>query len=296
MKIWLSKNSEIPIREQIVTQIILGILSGDLPVGSRVPSTREIAKRFQIHPNTVSLAYQKLLGKGLIEFRKGSGFYVLEKDGKAEGEFQIDLLIGEFFRKAQTQGFSRDEVEKHLSKWLAAPRLKMILLVEPDESLCAILTEEIRTATGFEVVGVDVEEFQAKHQTTNAVIAAMVDEKADLEGILPPGKECVFLNARSVSNSMKGEPRPEENDLIAVVSGWNNFLILAKTILIAANIEADSIFLRSTKDTNWEKGLKDASMIICDLLTAKKLGNDKRIRPFRIIADNSLKELIKTAC
>ena len=30
MKIWLTKNSEIPVREQIIAQITLGITSGDL--------------------------------------------------------------------------------------------------------------------------------------------------------------------------------------------------------------------------------------------------------------------------
>ncbi|MET0754174.1 MAG: GntR family transcriptional regulator, partial [Pyrinomonadaceae bacterium] len=78
MKIWLSKNSEIPVREQIVTQIALGIVSGDLRVGEKLPSTREIARRFGVHSNTVSSAYQKLSEQNLIEFKKGSGFFVSE--------------------------------------------------------------------------------------------------------------------------------------------------------------------------------------------------------------------------
>jgi hypothetical protein len=51
----------------------------------------------------------------------------------------------------------------------------------------------------------------------------------------------------------------------------------------------------STKDTNWKKGLKDASMVICDLITAKEFSGDKRIRPFQLISDDSLKELIQLA-
>jgi hypothetical protein len=30
LKIWLSKSSEVPLREQLATQVILGIVSGDL--------------------------------------------------------------------------------------------------------------------------------------------------------------------------------------------------------------------------------------------------------------------------
>ncbi len=60
MKIWLSKNSEVSVREQLVAQISLGIVSRDLRAGDRLPSTRELARRFEIHPNTVSAAYREL--------------------------------------------------------------------------------------------------------------------------------------------------------------------------------------------------------------------------------------------
>ena len=93
MKIWLSKNSEVPVREQLITQITLGIVSGDLPVGERLSSTRELARRFKIHANTVSSVYQNLSAKGLIEFKKGSGFYVCEpKQKDADGDIELDAL------------------------------------------------------------------------------------------------------------------------------------------------------------------------------------------------------------
>jgi len=54
MRLWLSKNSEVALREQLATQIILGIISEDLKPDQRLPSTRELARRFDLHPNTVS--------------------------------------------------------------------------------------------------------------------------------------------------------------------------------------------------------------------------------------------------
>jgi GntR family transcriptional regulator len=44
MRLWISKNSEVPIREQLVTQIILGIVSNDLKEAERLPSTRDLAR------------------------------------------------------------------------------------------------------------------------------------------------------------------------------------------------------------------------------------------------------------
>ena len=46
MQLWFARGSEVSIREQLVTQVILGILSDDLAPGQRLPSTRELARRF----------------------------------------------------------------------------------------------------------------------------------------------------------------------------------------------------------------------------------------------------------
>src|SRR5262245_30286481 len=76
MRIWITRNSEVPIREQLVRQILLGILSEDLPAGCKLPSVRAIARRHNIHSNTVSAAYHDLLDRGWLELRRGSGLYV----------------------------------------------------------------------------------------------------------------------------------------------------------------------------------------------------------------------------
>jgi hypothetical protein len=53
MQLWFARGSEVTIREQLVTQIRLGILSDDLRPGQRLPSTRELARRFRLHPEAV---------------------------------------------------------------------------------------------------------------------------------------------------------------------------------------------------------------------------------------------------
>jgi DNA-binding transcriptional regulator YhcF (GntR family) len=296
MKIWLSKNSEIPMREQIVTQITLGIMSGDLKTGERLPSTNEIARRFKVHANTVGSAYQKLTGQNLIEFKKGSGFFVSEnKTLQNEGDFKLDRLIAEFFRDARARGFSAADIQKHLKKWFSVEPPERFLVVENDERLREIVTEEISQSIDFQIDSTSFDEFRRKHSKANAIFAAMIDEMPKIQAVLPPDKTCVYLKARSVPSSMIGETRPSADDLIAVVSGWEKFLLLAKTMLTAANVESDSIILRSTAGENWQKGLNSAAMIICDALAARKFPDDKRVRIFRIVADESLSELREIA-
>ena len=60
MRLWLNRNSDVNLREQLSTQIVLGILCNELAPGDRLPSTRELAQRHGIHPNTASATYQEL--------------------------------------------------------------------------------------------------------------------------------------------------------------------------------------------------------------------------------------------
>src|ERR1700689_1711610 len=76
VKLWFAPSSEVPIYRQLVTQVVLAILSGDLRAGDRLPSTRELARRFAINPNTASAGYRQLERDGWAERRHGSGVYV----------------------------------------------------------------------------------------------------------------------------------------------------------------------------------------------------------------------------
>jgi GntR family transcriptional regulator/MocR family aminotransferase len=55
------------------------VLSGRLPPGSRLPSTRSIASDLGVSRNTVMGAFDQLLAEGYLEGKVGSGTYVAEK-------------------------------------------------------------------------------------------------------------------------------------------------------------------------------------------------------------------------
>src|SRR3982751_3255791 len=110
MRLWISKSSEVPIREQLVPQIVLGIVSNDLKVAERLPSTRDLARRYEIHANTVSSAYRELARRGWVEFRKGSGVYVRARNNETlDNGLALDQLIARFFRNLRGGGYSLAE-------------------------------------------------------------------------------------------------------------------------------------------------------------------------------------------
>src|SRR5579859_4945130 len=106
MRLWLNRTAEVSLREQLTTQIRLAILCRDLTPGQRLPSTRELARRFGIHANTASAAYRELESAGWLEFRHGSGVYVRATRPSAplSPEVAIDQLIGELAAKARKMG------------------------------------------------------------------------------------------------------------------------------------------------------------------------------------------------
>src|SRR5580765_49741 len=123
MRIWLSKNSEVPIREQLVAQITLGIVSNDLKPRERLPSTRDLARRYDIHANTVSAAYRELARRGWVEFRKGSGVYVrLRNDEAVESGVALDQLIARFLRNLREDGYSLAEIQAGVQRSLSQQR------------------------------------------------------------------------------------------------------------------------------------------------------------------------------
>lgn len=291
MKIWLSKNSEISIHEQLVVQISLGIAGFDLKTGEKLPGTRELARRFRVHPNTINAAYKELAEQGFVEFRKGSGVFVRESGNNKNNPNSLDQIIARFLHETRQHGFDLREVRRRLKYHLELQAQENLLIVESDEEMREVLIEEISQVANREISGISIEDFQKQNGQTKGQIIALYDERENIQPFLSSDKSPVFLKLNSVSASMTGQNRPTEKDLIAVVSHWEKFLKFAKTFLTAAQIESDALLLRSTKDKNWRKGLDAASMIICDSLTAKKLSKHSNLRIFRLISDESLKEL-----
>lgn len=302
MRLWLSKNSEVPLREQLVRQIMLGVISDDLKPGQRLPSTRELARRFQIHPNTVSAAYGDLEQRGWLEFRRGSGVYVraLGDGGGADGgaatgapdpRLELDRLISAFLTLARAEGFSLAEIQARVVHWLGLEPPDHFLVVEPNERLREILAAEIEEAAGFRVEGAGYEDCREEPRLAGAAVVALYSKAEEVRRALPAGTSVIFLHARSIPTSLKDEKVPPPDALISVASGWPEFLEWARVFLVAAGADAAALDLRDAREQGWERGLRASAYVITDALTARRLPEGCRVRVYRVVADASLEEL-----
>jgi DNA-binding transcriptional regulator YhcF (GntR family) len=293
MQFWFARDSEVPIREQLVTQVVLGILCADLPPGHRLPSTREMARRFHLHANTVSAAYRELQKGKWVEFRHGSGVYVRSSkpETASSAQFALDQLISNLFRSAREIGAPMATVRSRLRHWLAIQPPDHFLVIEPDEELRKIVVVEIQKALEFPVLGAGVEVCQHAEELASAIPVALPSKVETLHKALPEGTECIALHVRSVPTSL-GEWMPVATDkLVGVASRWPGFLNSAKTMLIAAGFDADALVLRDARQPGWKDGLKSVAAVVCDSLTSLEVPRRTRNICFPLIAESSLEEL-----
>ncbi len=290
MRIWISKNSEVPIREQLVTQIVLGIVSNDLKRAERLPSTRELARRYDIHANTVSSAYRELARRGWVEFRKGSGVYVRARDGEPlEDGAALDQLIARFFRNLRAEGYSLADIQSGIQRSLSTQRPDHFLLLESDPDLRDILVAEISSVTKVKVKGVGPEDVDgALAGALPLVLYGHMNQFADR---IDRDTDLLVLHSASVVESMRGQTRPPADALVAIVSRWPEFLRWARTMLVAAGLDADALSFRDARERNWEKGLRSAAFVITDSLMAPRISATCEVKVFRVLAEASLKEV-----
>ncbi len=110
--------SDKPIYVQLVDLFKIGILSGELALGSKLDSVRELAVDAKVNPNTMQKALSELEKLGLVRTERTSGRFITDDSGKiavmrkelAESE------IGGFLEKMKTLGFSNAEVVSLISE------------------------------------------------------------------------------------------------------------------------------------------------------------------------------------
>ncbi len=291
MQLWFARGSDVSIREQLVTQVVLGILSDDLAPGQRLPSTRELARRFKLHPNTVSAGYKQLQKDRWVEFRRGSGVYIraTKPEMPPTPALALDQMIAGLFRSSRKLGVSLPALRARLHQWLDLQPPDHFLLLEPDEELRRILVAEIAGAVKFPVQSCAVDDLLKMPE--GFIPVALPNRAENVKKLLAEGTELFQLQLRSVPASLAGFLPAPAGLLIGVASRWPEFLKVARAVLTAAGFDPDSLVFRDAREANWQRGLKQTVAVVCDTLTAAELPAGCRAIPFALLSETSIKEL-----
>jgi DNA-binding transcriptional regulator YhcF (GntR family) len=281
MRLWLNRTAEVSLREQLTTQIRLGILCRELTPGQRLPSTRELARRYSIHANTASAAYRELESAGWLEFRHGSGVYVRRSrpapptSGEGAIEFAVDSLIGELMAKARKLGAAPALVHARLRHWEQMEPPGRWLIIEPDPELRRIVITELEQALALPVAGCAPDDCGTAAVLDGAMPAVLPSKAAAVRKLLPPGRDLAVLEIHPVAPELQAYLQrylPEHSaDLVGIASRWAEFQRVAKTMLIAVGLSPASLVVRDASRPGWKRGLTETAAVVCDAVTAQEL-------------------------
>ena len=300
MRLWFASSSEVPVYRQLVTQVVLAILSGELHPGDRLPSTRDLARRFGLHPNTISAGYRQLEREGWTEARHGSGVYVRrQKDPAPTSEQLLDQKIARLVREVRSLGIPRVELRRRLETWLASPPPHRLILVDPEPELRRILLFELCGAGGHgaPITGISVDDCRLPDAIAGAIALCRPSQARTVRAALPAGAELITLPIRSANQWLAPWIPAPSGHLVGIVSRWEGFLTTARTMLIAAGLPPEALLIRDARRAQWRRGLEQVSVTLCDTVTATLpgLAGRPRVVVFPLLAEGA-RETIARSC
>lgn len=92
-----------PPYEQIRRRLALLIDAGELAVGQRLPTVRQLASDLRVAPGTVSRAFKELEAAGYVETRRAAGTRVLARKAAAQSA-PLAQLATDYARSAIASG------------------------------------------------------------------------------------------------------------------------------------------------------------------------------------------------
>ena len=297
MRLWLNRTSEVSLREQLITQVVLGILCRELAPGQRLPSTRELARRFGIHPNTASAAWRELERDGWVDLRHGSGVYVRATRPAAPltPELTVDQLIGELAAKARKLGAPESLLRARLRQWLQMAPPARWLVIEPDPELRRIVIHEMEQALALPVVGCAPGECADPGVLDGSIPVVLPSTAAAVRKLLPAATALMVLEVHPVGPAVQDHLQrympAKAGMLVGIASRWSEFQRIAHTMLVAAGIAPECLVVRDATRAGWKPGLDATAGVVCDSVTAADLPASVFPLCYRLLDEPTLAEL-----
>lgn len=109
-----------PIWLQLKEQIAIGIVTGKYPLGSKLPSVRELAVDAGVNPNTMQRALTELERDGLAQSMGTVGRVVTEDQGKIKELRKLFArdVMRQYVSGMERLGFTAEEAYDVLGEWI----------------------------------------------------------------------------------------------------------------------------------------------------------------------------------
>ncbi len=289
MNIRISKQSEVPLRQQVAEQIVFLIATERLKPGEALPSVRELARRLKIHHNTVSDAYRDLVRRTWLVRRRGTRVIVRAHAGSSAPGKPPDLddLINTTIRVAREQGYSLQTLRERVRARLLAEPPDHILVVEEEPGLRELLAEEIRQALPWAVRGCSREELGANPGLlVGALPVAGQYAVPDVDPLIPKVRPTVPLAFRAADEHLAQIRRLRQPSIVGVVSASEAFLRTARS-LVAPALGRHHTLCEYRLPLASGQSLRSVDLLFCDTIALRRLKHPRLVH-YRLIDPKSL--------
>ncbi len=107
-----NKSIYLQIANRICDEIMLGVYD----IGNRIPSVRDYASQMEVNANTAVRSYNFLEQQGIIESKRGLGYFVTPESrdiiSETRKEEFFSTYVPDFFKHMNMLGIKFDEVAK----------------------------------------------------------------------------------------------------------------------------------------------------------------------------------------
>jgi GntR family transcriptional regulator len=297
MEISVSKESGTPLREQIFAQIALLIGAGRLKPGDVLPSVRALAKRLDVHYNTVSQAYHDLASAGLLAGPRGGRLIVRFPDEPSKIKRHakdLDDLINDAIKVARQQGYTLQQLRQRVRERLLEAPPDHLLVVSEEAAMQTLLRTELIEAVSFPVETCFTADLSANPGL--AVGALILAPPGTMPAALSflhksqPVIPILYSEASEQLDVVRALPRP---GLIAVASISRYFLDISRGVLspVVGQRHSMTEYLLTANGTC---PIGSADIVFCDCVARRRLRiREKRtpLIPYRLLSKQCLAQV-----
>jgi GntR family transcriptional regulator len=279
MKISLSRNSDVPLKQQLAEQIVFLITTGALGEGQQLPSVRALARSAKVHHNTVSDAYQDLVRRGWLTRRRGSRLVIGGHAGSTRKPPEnLDELINESILQAKQMGYSLATLTERVRERLLAQPPDHILVVEQEVGLRKIICKEVEEKFDWPVSSCSSEQFLKEPALAiGAQVFAPNYLLEELRPLIPPNQPGIPITYSGADEQIDLIRNTKKPSIIAAVSISESMLKTARS-LFATAIGRKHTFQAILPNQRGRIDLRGIDLAFCDSVTMSAVTCRNKVR------------------
>jgi DNA-binding transcriptional regulator YhcF (GntR family) len=235
VKVTINRESAIPLHDQLVQQIALLIAAGVLQPGERLPSIRDLARRLDIHPNTVSAVYKALDSHGVVTVRQGSGVRVIEhgKTVKEGAVLSLPALAESFVLAANAAGHRSADISRAFMRALHPEPIERLVVVDPHPDFHPLYLHELGRWFGCPIATLTLEDLAraGQKELDGAAIATSMYHLAATQDVVGADRRVFVFRVSTGEDLLEVVRAIPDGQMLALVSVSRTMLDMANDLV-----------------------------------------------------------------